>query len=596
MQVWRKRILKLSLLWASLSGMAAMPSLAVAQELSELIQVTVDKSTRATGFRPTNRDQYLALDEAPRTRGPLPARADISERFPTPSDQGPQQNCVAWAVGYAARSYYAAKESGGDLQRFENVVSPAYIYNTVNRLQRGGSDCQTPISITAALDLLKAQGAVPLTVMNYRADDCMSQVLPEVLSAYAQRFRLQGYVRVDDEIAIKTQISRGNPVIFAIHLTKDFDTWDMEVFSKQGPFKSTARDGRQHAMVISGYDNARKAYKFINSWSNEWGEGGFGWLDYQAAKALWIEGYVMTVGTAQQALPPTPPVALREQQAVVSPLRLPTVATTITTVTTITATTADSLQSSKPGSTFRDCENCPEMVVIPAGNFMMGSSVFETNRSSGEGPQHRVIFPRNFGAGKFEVTFDEWDACVRERGCAHNPADEGWGRGRRPVINVSWNDAKQYTQWLSGKTGKSYRLLAESEWEYVARAGASTPFSAGATITPAQANYNATYSYAGSVTGVPKNQTVTVGEFSANPIGLHDVHGNVYEWTEDCSNNSYQDAPDDGSAWKTGDCSLRIMRGGSWINFPRDLRSAARGRMGAALRYNFIGFRVARTD
>jgi formylglycine-generating enzyme required for sulfatase activity len=141
----------------------------------------------------------------------------------------------------------------------------------------------------------------------------------------------------------------------------------------------------------------------------------------------------------------------------------------------------------KPGETFRDCPDCPEMVVVPAGSFMMGSPASEANRQGDEGPQRTVKIGKPFAVGKFEVTFDEWDACVADGGCTQKPGDEGWGRGRRPVIYVSWYDAQEYTGWLSRKTGKSYRLLTEAEWEYAARAGTSTPFSTGATITPDQA-------------------------------------------------------------------------------------------------------------
>ena len=130
---------------------------------------------------------------------------------------------------------------------------------------------------------------------------------------------------------------------------------------------------------------------------------------------------------------------------------------------------------------FRDCPNCPEMIVIPAGEFLMGSPDSERGRGKDEGPQHPVTIAQPFAAGKYEVTFSEWDACVADRGCTYNPGDEGWGRGRHPVINVSWNDVQQYTAWLSKKTGKEYRLLSEAEWEYAARgvtktSDASTPF------------------------------------------------------------------------------------------------------------------------
>ena len=152
----------------------------------------------------------------------------------------------------------------------------------------------------------------------------------------------------------------------------------------------------------------------------------------------------------------------------------------------------------KPGDTFKDCDNCPEMVVVPAGSFMMGSPTSEKFRYKDEGPQHRVTIPRSFAVGKFEVTLAEWDACVSAGGCTRQPSDSGWGRGRRPVIKVSWHDANTYVKWLSRKTGKSYRLLSEAEWEYSARAGTRTPFSTGRRITTAQANFDGNYTYDGS--------------------------------------------------------------------------------------------------
>ena len=254
------------------------------------------------------------------------------------------------------------------------------------------------------------------------------------------------------------------------------------------------------------------------------------------------------------------------------------------------------LASMTRGTVFRDCADCPEMVVIPAGSFTMGSSSSESGRYDDEGPQHPVRIASPFAAGKFEVTFDEWDACVRDRGCTLNPSDQGWGRGKRPVINVSWEDAKSYTQWLSRRTGKSYRLLTEAEWEYVARAGTTTTFSFGNSISPQQANYATTNSYAGSSVATTPRNTVTVGSYAPNAFGLYDVHGNVWEWTEDCFNANYNGAPSDGTAWMSGDCGRRVLRGGAWIVNPQILRSAYRNNVNPSGRFNFIGFRLARTD
>ena len=193
------------------------------------------------------------------------------------------------------------------------------------------------------------------------------------------------------------------------------------------------------------------------------------------------------------------------------------------------------------------------------------------------------------------MTFDEWDACVSAGGCGYKPGDEGWGRGSRPVINVDWDDAQEYVSWLSQKTGKPYRLLSEAEWEYVARAGTTTPFHTGETISASEANFNGTRIYSGSSKGEKRKRTTPVGSFGANQFGLHDVHGNVWEWVQDCSNKSYKGAPSDGSAWTTGDCSRRVLRGGSWGNSPRFLRSSIRFRDWSDLRKGYFGFRVART-
>ena len=218
------------------------------------------------------------------------------------------------------------------------------------------------------------------------------------------------------------------------------------------------------------------------------------------------------------------------------------------------------------------------MVVVPAGSFLMGSP-----KSEWEGPVHRVQIAEPFAIGVYEVTFAEWDACAADGGCGgYLPDDEGWGRGRRPVINVSWEDAQAYVRWLSAKTGKRYRLSRESEWEYAARAGTRTLFHTGETISTDQANYNGC-------------QTVPVDTFGANEWGLHDVHGNVWEWTEDCWNNSYAGAPTDGSAWANGDCSRRVLRGGSWIDVPSFLRSSLRLGITTGYRGDAVGFRVART-
>ncbi len=251
----------------------------------------------------------------------------------------------------------------------------------------------------------------------------------------------------------------------------------------------------------------------------------------------------------------------------------------------------------RPGRMFRDCPECPEMVVVPAGSFTMGSPSSEEGHEDGEGPQHRVSIPAPFAVGKYEVTFSEWDACVTAGGCnGYRPDDRGWGRGRRPVINVSWDDAKSYVGWLSRKTGKRYRLLSEAEWEYAARAGTTGPFHFGSTISTDQANYDGNYAYGSGRKGSYRRRSLPVGSFPANAFGLHDVHGNVWEWVEDCWHGSYAGAPTDGGAWVSGgDCGTRVLRGGSWDSLPRGLRFAYRGWYSSETRFNGLGFRVSRT-
>ena len=234
------------------------------------------------------------------------------------------------------------------------------------------------------------------------------------------------------------------------------------------------------------------------------------------------------------------------------------------------ANVQDSQQSPAPGVVFRDCPACPEMVVVPAGSYRMG----------GQGQQHEVAIGSPFAVGRYEVTFAEWDACVAEGGCGGvRPGDSGWGRGDRPVSSVSWDDAKRYAQWLSGKTGKAYRLLSESEWEYAARAGAETAYSWGDEIGVNRANCN------GCGSQWDNRSTAPAGSFGANAWGLHDMHGNVNEWVEDCWNEQLRGAPADGSAWLTSNCRRRVLRGGWWGAHPSDLRAASRF-------YYLTGFRV----
>ena len=237
---------------------------------------------------------------------------------------------------------------------------------------------------------------------------------------------------------------------------------------------------------------------------------------------------------------------------------------------------AEQERALKAGDTFRECDNCPEMVVVPAGSFMMGSSPDEPGQrvigAPGEkvdepkinGSQHRVTFAQPFAAGKFAVTFAEWDACAADGGCnRYRPRHWDWGRGKMPVIEVSWNDAKAYVAWLSRKTAKAYRLLSEAEREYVTRAGTTTPYWWGTGISREQANYR----YEGFIP-CSKQRTHPVDSYKPNPWGLYQVHGNVYDWVEDCWNDSYRGAPTDGSrfenSWLIQRCPSHF--GENWLD------------------------------
>ncbi len=277
----------------------------------------------------------------------------------------------------------------------------------------------------------------------------------------------------------------------------------------------------------------------------------------------------------------------------------------------------------RPGEVFRDCNDCPEMVVIPAGDFNMGSPSTESGHFDDEGPQHRVSV-MSFAAGKFEVTRGQFAAFVNSTG--HNAGNEcrmfeggkwekrsarNWQNpdysqaDNHPVVCVSWDDAKAYTAWLSRKTKHSYRLLSEAEWEYAARAGTSTSRywgdSPDAACTYANLMDVTGMSQVPGVTGEIHNcsdgnsHTAGVGSYTPNAFGLYDMTGNVWEWTEDCINDGYSGAPSDGSAWTTGDCERRVLRGASWLSNPERARSAVRIGVVDSVRDGHFGFRLART-
>ncbi len=246
-------------------------------------------------------------------------------------------------------------------------------------------------------------------------------------------------------------------------------------------------------------------------------------------------------------------------------------------------------QSARSGTEFMDCADvCPAMIVVPAGRFTMGSPKQERGRYADEGPQHEVTIAQPFAVSKFEVTFADWDACVVARSCPL--VEDDGGSGQNPVINVSWDNAKQYARWLSQLTGKAYRLLTEAEWEYAARAGTATAYSWG--DAPDRGNANC----ADCGSKWDGKQTAPVGSFKPNAFGLYDMHGNVWEWVEDGWHNSYSDAPRDGSAWlRAGEEGNRVKRGGGWDDVSPFLRAAVRGRTAQGDRNKSVGFRVARS-
>lgn len=255
----------------------------------------------------------------------------------------------------------------------------------------------------------------------------------------------------------------------------------------------------------------------------------------------------------------------------------------------------------RPLGVFRDAAWAPEMVAIPSGEFMMGSPTDELERLPWEGPQHKVIISQSFGLGRCAVTFAEFDlyakACVLPP-----PNDQGWGREGMPVICVSWQDAQGYIAWLNEQLGLNestghYRLPTEAEWEYAARAGSKGPYWWGDAVNPGMANYNGGEVYAGGGSkGEYRKSTLKANAFESNPWGLYNVHGNVWEWVQDGWHRDYKGAPNDGREWKEGaDLTQRVVRGGSWVNEPRNLRSADRYMYSPGYSGKNVGFRLVRT-
>ena len=241
-----------------------------------------------------------------------------------------------------------------------------------------------------------------------------------------------------------------------------------------------------------------------------------------------------------------------------------------------------------PGTKFRECADCPEMVVVPSGDFIMGASEGDKASRKNERPLRRVKIAEPFAMGRFEITFAQWDACVAAGGCSYTPQDRGWGRGNLPVIYTNPSDIDQYLAWITKLTKHNYRLPSEAEWEYAARAGSNTTYPWGNDIGKNNANCLGCGDQEG-------DRTTPVGYFKANNFGLFDMHGNVWEWTADCWNGSFGGAPTDGSAWTIGDCDRRVLKGGAWGKKANDSRSSRRRNDKIDLRSGKRGFRIVMT-
>ena len=215
----------------------------------------------------------------------------------------------------------------------------------------------------------------------------------------------------------------------------------------------------------------------------------------------------------------------------------------------------------------------------------MGSD--EDDAHPDEQPMHEVQVS-SFSMSRDEISFDEWDACTRAGACAE-AWDQEWGRGHQPLVNVSWDQAQVYLRWLSRRTGRTYRLPSEAEWEYAARAGSRTPYPWGQEMQPGAA-------VCWSHCGTDADQPLPAGSTPPNAFGLRDMHGNVWEWVEDCANADYRGAPVEGSAWTQGDCERHMTRGGGWASFSSDLRSTIRFPLPSSIRYSTLGLRIVRVD
>lgn len=253
------------------------------------------------------------------------------------------------------------------------------------------------------------------------------------------------------------------------------------------------------------------------------------------------------------------------------------------------------------GKTFKDCPTCPEMMVLPAGTASLGAVANDQAARPTEGPARPVTFAAPFAIGVHEVTFSQWQACVAGGGCQPIRQDNGWGQGNRPVINVSWTEAQGYASWLSQSTGQTYGLPTEAQWEYAARGKDANALAGGGragicALANGAAREIGSLAWANTECTDPMgDRTMPVGSLGANGFGLHDMIGNVSEWTMDCSTLNLRDAPVNGEADQRGSCNQRVTRGGSWFSGPDDLRYSARLPLRLGDRNDVTGFRVVRT-
>lgn len=275
-------------------------------------------------------------------------------------------------------------------------------------------------------------------------------------------------------------------------------------------------------------------------------------------------------------------------------LPAPPKAPTITPVKPVSSTNKDrppptEAETLKPGRVFRDCPECPALVVIPAGVYVMGLN----GRKKTQKPAHRVNISKPFALGRFETKFSEWQACIDDGGCQRSPDDHKWGRKSRPVINVTYYDAQEYLSWISKKTGKTYRLASEAEWEYAHRGGTTTEWWWGDKVGKNKANCKDCKSK-WSDGGTRPHGSAPVGSFPPNPFGLYDTTANVFEWVKDCWNKTHKGAPLNGSARMEGNCRYRVIRGGSFYYYSKVGKSAYRAKNPPNVKSYWLGFRVLR--